>query len=153
MKKFVILATAAILVVSISCLSFAYETDFDDLHRFDRNLPAWKLGRGIVNVLGAPQELLACMTNNAIDGERWGAYDEGMFGSLAGALNGHLAGIFPGVTRMLKRAGTGLLEIATFWKPEYGPTMEPTYGTRCYAWGYQDYFSAHPFWYMGPGDN
>jgi putative exosortase-associated protein (TIGR04073 family) len=150
MKKFLLITTAAILMASMSCLSFAYETDFDDLNRFDRNLPAWKFGRGVVNVLFAPQELLANMTNNGINGEYYGAYSEGINGSMAGALNGLIAGTFPGVTRMLKRAGTGLLEMATFWKPELGPTMDPTYGTRCYAWGYQDYFDPNSFWYNGP---
>lgn len=150
MKKFVIISIAAILTVALTCSCFAFETDFDDIQRFDRNLPGWKLGRGIVNVLGAPQELFANWTNNAINGHYYGAYDQGLYGSMAGALNGFIAGTFPGVTRMLKRAGTGMLEIATFWKPEYGPTMDPTWGTRCRAFGEQDYFDPHPYWYLGP---
>jgi hypothetical protein len=45
---------------------------------------------------------------------------------------------------------TGAVEMLTFWKPEYGPTIDPTYGTRCKAWGEGDYFSPEPFWYTGP---
>ena len=33
------------MTLAIACSSFGYETDFDDLKRFDRSLPAWKLGR------------------------------------------------------------------------------------------------------------
>ena len=86
MKKFVLIATAAILMASLASLSFAYETDFDDLNRFDRTLPGWKLGRGIVNILGAPQELFANMTNNAINGSYSGTYDEGINGSISRVL-------------------------------------------------------------------
>ncbi|HMK34366.1 MAG TPA: hypothetical protein VK463_04810 [Desulfomonilaceae bacterium] len=150
MKRFTTIITTAILLAATASLCFAFETDFDDLQRFDRTLPGWKLGRGVVNILGAPQELFANMTNNAINGNYYGAYDEGMYGSWAGAMNGYIAGMFPGVGRMLKRATTGMLEIATFWKPEYGPTMDPTYGTRCRAFGDEDYFNPNPFWYWGP---
>jgi len=149
MKK---LSTIAIvfLVLATAASSFAYETDFDDLRRFDRNLPGWKFGRGVVNILSGPSELFASMTNNAIEGNYYGAYDEGIHGAAAGALNGAIAGIFPGVSNMVRRMTTGVLEVLTFWKPEYGPTIDPTWGTRCRAWGDQDYFDPNPFWYTGP---
>jgi putative exosortase-associated protein (TIGR04073 family) len=149
MKKFS--ATAIIiLVVAMSASCFAYETDFDDLRRFDRNLPQWKLGRGFVNILNGPGELFTSITNNAIEGNYYGAYDEGIQGAAGGALNGAIAGVIPGVYNMMRRMTTGALEILTFWKPEYGPTMDPTWATRCRAWGEQDFYDPHPFWYTGP---
>jgi len=149
MKKTIFLVSVLFMITSVhTCFSF--ETDFDDLRRFDRSLPSWKLGRGIVNILGAPQEFFATVTNNAIKGNYNGAYEEGFYGSLAGSLNGYIGGTIPGINRMLRRFTTGMLEVATFWKPEYGPTMEPQYGTRCRAFGDQDYFDPDPFWYLGP---
>jgi putative exosortase-associated protein (TIGR04073 family) len=150
MRQIVIAVSTLCLILTMTCLSFAFETDFDDLYRFDRSLPSWKLGRGIVNMVGAPQELFSTMTNSAIKGNFNGAYEEGFYGSWAGALNGYIAGIIPGVTRTIQRFTTGMMEVATFWKPEYGPTMEPVHGTRCRAFGESDYFSSDPFWYWGP---
>ena len=150
MKTFPATATALVLVIGICSWSFAYETDFDDLNRFERNLPAWKLGRGITNIASAPHEIIANMTNNAIKGAYKGAYDGGLFGYLAGSANGYIAGAVPGVISALRRMTTGALEILTFWKPEYGPTLDPEYGTRSLAWGEQDYFDPDPFWYNGP---
>lgn len=150
MKKIVTIAMIALLVVGMGSWCLAYETDFDDLRRFDRNLPAWKFGRGITNIISAPAELFANMTNGAIQGQYWGAYDEGIQGSMAGSFNGFIAGIFPGIYKTVRRATTGALEVLTFWKPEYGPTIDPTYGTRCLAWPGQDYFDPDPFWYYGP---
>jgi putative exosortase-associated protein (TIGR04073 family) len=150
MRKLIILASSLILILSLSAASFGFETDFDDLRQFDRNLPGWKFGRGVSNVLFAPNELWTNMVNSAINGNYNGAYDTGLLGSWAGALNGYVAGIFPGTARMLQRATTGVIEMLTFWKPEYGPTMDPEYGTRCKAFGPQDYFNPNPFWYWGP---
>lgn len=136
--------------VCIGGWCFAFETDFDDLNRFDRNLPGWKLGRGITNILFAPNELFAHTTNNAIKGAYAGAYDGGLHGYMAGSLNGFLAGIGPGMIGMVRRITTGALEIATFWKPEYGPTLDPQWGTRCLAGGPLDLFDPDPYWYNGP---
>ncbi len=138
------------MVLSLGGLSIAYETDFDDLRRFDRNLPTWKLGRGVTNLLSLPQEVIANMTNNAINGSYNGSYEEGLWGSVAGATNGYVAGFFPGVIKGLRRMTTGVVEILTFWKPEYGPTIDPQYGTRCKAFGQEDFYNPHPFWYWGP---
>lgn len=150
MKKLLTTAIAVILVMGMGCWAFAYETDFDDLQRFDRSLPAWKLGRGFVNLLTAPQELVSNITNNAINGAYQGAYDGGLHGYMAGSLNGFIAGSIVGMQKMAKRATTGCLEILTFWKPEYGPTMEPQYGTRDRSFTDLDYFNPDPFWYVGP---
>lgn len=150
MKKFSAIAIIALVMATMAATSFAYETDFDDLRRFDRNLPSWKLGRGFVNILNGPSELFAAMTNNAIDGNYYGAYDEGIMGAMSGGLNGAIAGVLPGVYNMVRRMTTGTLEILTFWKPEYGPTVDPTWATRCRAWPEQDYFDPNPFWYSGP---
>ena len=92
MKNLSIALLAAIFVLGTVCFSFAYETDFDDLRRFDRTLPAWKLGRGVVNVLSAPYEMIATMTNASVDGAYYGAYDGGLQGYLAGSTNGLIAG-------------------------------------------------------------
>ncbi len=86
MKKFFITATAAILILGIGCWSFAYETDFDDLQQFDRNLPSWKFGRGIVNILSFPHELIANMTNSAIQGAYTGSYYDGLYGYVRGVV-------------------------------------------------------------------
>jgi putative exosortase-associated protein (TIGR04073 family) len=150
MKTVVAAATALILALGTAWCAFAYETDFDDLRQFDRCLPAWKLGRGFVNLVSGPYELVTHMTNNAINGSYDGAYDGGLQGSLAGGANGAIAGVIPGMYHALKRTTVGALEILTFWKPEYGPTMEPIYGTRNKAFGEQDYFDPDPFWYLGP---
>jgi putative exosortase-associated protein (TIGR04073 family) len=150
MMKHIHIAIIVLAMVSFGSMCLAYETDFDDLKRFDRNLPAWKLGRGFVNILSLPEEIFANMTNNAINGSYNGAYSEGLHGSVAGALNGYIAGIIPGVCKGVRRMTTGMLEILTFWKPEYGPTIDPQYGTRCKAFGEQDYFNPQPFWYWGP---
>jgi putative exosortase-associated protein (TIGR04073 family) len=150
MKKVFTAATALILALAIVGTGFAFETDFDDLNKFERNLPGWKFGRGIVNIVMAPLELITHTTNNAIKGGYWGAYDGGAKGWVAGSTNGFIAGIGPGVYNTVKRATTGVLEVLTFWKPEYGPTMEPEYGTRNLAWGKRDYFDSDPFWYTGP---
>jgi hypothetical protein len=147
MSKTLAALIGLILVVGIGSSSWAFETDFDDLQRFDRNLPGWKFGRGIVNMISAPDELFTAMTNNAIKGAYYGAYDGGVKGYLGGSTNGMIAGIFPGTTRMLRRFTLGVLEILTFWKPEYGPTMDPQWGTRCLAWPAVDYFNPDPFWY------
>jgi putative exosortase-associated protein (TIGR04073 family) len=148
MRKFIPILAMLMCFGTNACIAF--ETDFDDLKRFDRSLPFWKLGRGVVNVLGGPQELLATMTNNAIKGSYYGSYDEGLYGSMAGSVNGYIGGFFPGLARAVKRMTTGALEIATFWKPEYGPTMDPTYGTRCMAFGERDYYDPSPYWNCGP---
>jgi putative exosortase-associated protein (TIGR04073 family) len=150
MKKVFTAATALILALALVCTCFAFETDFDDLNKFDRNLPGWKFGRGVVNILIAPLELITQPTNNAIKGGYWGAYDGGAKGWIAGSTNGFIAGVGPGVYGAVKRATTGVLEILTFWKPEYGPTIDPEYGTRSLAWGKRDYFDTDPFWYTGP---
>ncbi len=90
------------------------------------------------------------MTNNAIKGAYKGAYDGGFQGYVAGGTNGLIAGIVPGLVYGFRRMTTGALEILTFWKPEYGPTMDPEYGTRNLAFGNQDYFRSEPFWYDKP---
>ena len=150
MKAFATAAITVALVVGIGCGSFAYETDFDDLERFDRNLRGWKIGRGFVNILLGPYELFTNMTNNAIKGAYYGAYDGSLPGYVAGATNGYIAGIGPGMYKGLRRMTTGALEILTFWKPEYGPTVDPQWGTRDLTWPEQDYFDPDPFWYNGP---
>ncbi len=150
MKKFLILAVAMVLLIGISCWSFAFETDFDDLNNFDRCLPAWKLGRGFVDLISGPHELATHFANSAINGAYVGSYESGCWGNIAGSLNGMIAGTASGLVYGLKRMTLGALEIATFWKPEYGPTMDPEYGTRCRAFGDQDYFDPNPFWYTGP---
>ncbi len=148
MKNLSLALLAAILLMGTVCPSFAYETDFDDLRRFDRTLPAWKFGRGVVNVLSAPYEMIATVTNASADGAAYGAYDGGLQGYLAGSTNGFIAGSIDGSYRAAKRLTTGLLEILTFWKPEYGPTLDPVYGTRNRADG--SFFESEPFWYIGP---
>ncbi len=150
MKKPLYALLAALLVACLSTSCLAFETDFDDLRRFDRNLPAWKFGRGVANILSFPYEVASNMVNNAIEGDYYGAYDQGLHGSIAGSINGYVAGFFPGIVKGARRLTTGMVEIATFWKPEYGPTIDPTYGTRCKAWGQHDYFNPEPFWYSGP---
>ncbi len=148
MKQVFTAAIALILVVGIGCCTFAYETDFDDLRRFDRNLPGWKLGRGITNMMSGPHELFTHVTNSAIKGAYYGAYDGGFHGHLSGSINGFIAGTRTGILSGLRRMTLGALEVLTFWKPEYGPTMDPTYGSRALAWGQQDYFDpGTPFWY------
>ncbi len=147
MNKILPVLIGLILVVVVGGWSWGFETDFDDLQRFDRNLPSWKFGRGVVNILAAPNELFIAMTNNAVKGAYYGAYDGGLHGYLGGSTNGMIAGIFPGTARMLRRATVGFLEILTFWKPEYGPTMDPQYNTRCLAWPENDYFNPDSFWY------
>lgn len=68
-------------------------------------------------------------------------------------MNGYIAGFSIGVVKGVKRMTTGAVEVLTFWKPEYGPTIDPTYGTRCKAFGDTDYFDPEPFWYRGPTDH
>jgi len=150
MNRFLISAVATVLVIGMSCWSFAYETDFDDLNSFDRSLPAWKLGRGVVNMASGPHELFTHISNAAINGAYNGAYESGFHGHMAGTINGMIAGTLTGIVAGVKRTTVGILEIATFWKPEYGPTLDPEYGTRCRAFGDQDYFDPDPFWYTGP---
>jgi hypothetical protein len=144
------LIAAVILIMLTAHWAVAWETDFDDLRKFDRSLPMWKLGRGFTNLIGFPQELMANMVNSAIDGQYNGAYSEGFWGSMMGAVNGYIAGAARGTYLGLKRTTVGALEILTFWKPEYGPTMDPEYGTRNRAFGDQDYFDPNPYWYGGP---
>lgn len=153
MTKIVTIALAVILTVGMGGWASAYETDFDDLQQFDRSLPAWKFGRGIVNMLGAPMELFSNMTNAAINGAYYGAYDGALQGYVAGSFNGLIAGSFTGAHRMARRFTTGALEVLTFWKPEYGPTMDPLYGTRDRSFNDSDYFNPDPFWYVGPARN
>lgn len=153
MKKLLIISTALLLTLAMASVSAAFETDFDDLHKFDRSLPAWKFGRGVTNILTAPYELIANTTNEAIAGSYEGAYDGGLQGSLAGGFNGFIAGTFSGTWKGLRRLTTGALEMITFWKPEYGPTIEPEWGTRNAAFGSIDYFNADPYWYWGPTRN
>jgi hypothetical protein len=152
MKRVFILTIATALVTGMCCWALAYETDFDDIHQFDRSLPAWKLGRGVVNVLSGPHEFFTAMTNNGIKGAYEGAYQSGLHGSIAGATNGVIAGFGGGMVSAFKRVTVGFLEMITFWKPEYGPTEDPTWGTRNLAFGKNDYFDSEeePFWYMGP---
>jgi len=150
MKPFVTVAVALAFLVGMASLSFAFETDFQDLNSFDKRLPAWKFGRGITNILGAPNEFFTAIANNSIKGAYEGAYAEGLPGYLGGSLNGAIAGTIEGIGKTLKRMTTGALEVLTFWKPEFGPTMDPTYSTRALNWGAQDYFDPSPFWYNGP---
>ncbi|MFH0824161.1 MAG: hypothetical protein V2B18_15525 [Pseudomonadota bacterium] len=150
MKKIATLTLALTMAIGLAGWSAAQETDFDDLYAFDRSLPGWKFGRGVVNLLSGPYELLTNMTNEAIKGAYKGAYSEGLHGYVAGSTNGMIAGMGSGLYYGMKRMTTGALEILTFWKPEYGPTMDPEYGTRARAFGHQDYFDPDPFWYNGP---
>jgi hypothetical protein len=150
MNRFATAAATLILIVGMACWSFAFETDFQDVNQFDTNLPGWKFGRGVANIVGGPNEFFTAVTNNAIKGAWQGAYSEGLPGYLGGSLNGGIAGVGPGIVNSLRRMTTGALEILTFWKPEYGPTMNPTYSTRALNWGAQDYFDPDPFWYNGP---
>jgi putative exosortase-associated protein (TIGR04073 family) len=150
MKPFIVFASLIISFLVFSPQVGAYETDFQDLQEFDRNLAGWKLGRGISNIIWGPYELLAQVTNNSINGAYNGAYDGGLQGYLAGSLNGAVAGSTAGIYSMVKRISVGLLEVVTFWKPEYGPTMDPQWGTRNRAFTDQDYFDPDPFWYNGP---
>lgn len=126
------------------------ETSFDDLQKFDRSLPAWKFGRGIVNILCGPHELFASMTNNAINGAYYGAYQGSFPGYVAGSINGFIGGAGPGLVKMVRRMSTGCLEVLTFWKCEYGPTLDPIYGTPSKVFGAEDFFDKEPFWYGGP---
>jgi hypothetical protein len=150
MKKSCFATVVVILLVSMVSWAIAFETDFDDLRAYDRSLPGWKLGRGLGNIISGPQEIFANATNGAIEGQYAGAYSEGLNGAMFGAANGFVAGFGVGVCKALRRTTLGFLEVLTFWKPEYGPTMDPQYGTRCKAWGTQDYFDPDPFWYWGP---
>ncbi len=151
MNKITFAALTMLLTLVMVGGSFGYETDFDDLNRFDYSLPPWKFGRGVVNFLSLPHEVFANMTNEAIKGAYFGAYDGALPGYIAGTANGMIAGAAVGFAKGWKRMATGIMEMVTFWKPEYGPTMEPTYGTRCKAYaGPDDYFSEHPWWYNGP---
>jgi putative exosortase-associated protein (TIGR04073 family) len=152
MRKLLIIHTAVLLALAMVSLSAAatFETDFDDLHKFDRSLPAWKFGRGLTNFFTGPYEFLANTTNEAIAGSYEGAYDGGLQGSFAGGFNGFIAGAFSGTWKGLRRMTTGVMEMITFWKPEYGPTIEPEWGTRNRAFGSMDYFDPDPYWYWGP---
>jgi len=150
MKKACILGATIILAFVHVSVALAYETDFDDLRKFDRSLPAWKFGRGVVNIMAGPYELLTTMTNAMINGQYNGSYDNGLWGSMAGSMNGFIAGTFTGSHRAVQRMTRGCLEILTFWKPEYGPTLDPEYGTRNRAFTDNDYFDPNPFWYYGP---
>jgi hypothetical protein len=150
MKKLVTTAMAAVLVLGVACWCFGYETDFDDLRQFDRSLPCWKLGRGVVNILSAPRELYINMLDNAMKGADNGAYYGGLHGYVMGSLNGFIAGIGPGLACSMKRLTTGALEILTFWKPEYGPTIDPQYGTHNRSFGDRDYYNPNNFWYYDP---
>lgn len=148
MMKIARLALAVLLLAAIGGTACAFETDFDDLRHFDRSLPAWKFGRGVVNVLSGPYEFFVNVTNAAIDGGYYGAYDGALHGFIAGSTNGVIAGSWTGAVAAGRRMTRGLLEMVTFWKPEYGPTLDPEYGTRCLA--DSDYFDPNPFWYAGP---
>lgn len=150
MKNFSATVLLTILVVGIGSWAFSDETHFDDLRKFDRSLPAWKFGRGVVNILSGPHELFASMTNNAISGAYNGAYGGGFHGYIAGSLNGFIGGTGPGLVKMLRRMSTGCLEVLTFWRCEYGPTVDPPYGTISRAFPNLDYFDKEPFWYSGP---
>ena len=150
MKTPIIAIVALIVVMGLAGFAHAFETDFDDINQFDRNLMWWKFGRGVTNVLSGPYELFTEMGNNAIHGAYVGAYDGSLQGYMAGSANGYIAGFFSGMYKGLRRMTTGALEIVTFWKPEYGPTLDPLYGTRDEAMGYHDFFKPEPFWYNGP---
>ena len=113
-------------------------------------MPFWKLGRGVVNLLSLPHELLTNMANESIKGGRQGAYEGAWPGYMAGSFNGALAGIAIGIKKGFQRMTRGGLEIITFWKPEYGPTLDPTWGTRSMQFGQQDFFDPEPFWDYGP---
>lgn len=150
MRKLLAPALITVMLLGMASWGLAYETEFNDLHRFDRSLPGWKLGRGVNNVIAAPMELFTHMTNAAIKGSYEGAYDNSMQGYLGGATAGYISGFVTGIPAVARRATTGLLEILTFWKPEYGPTIDPEYGTRQQIFGKQDFFDPDPFWYNGP---
>ncbi len=150
MKTVLKIACALIISLVLAIPVCAYETDFDDLREFNRDLPGWKLGRGFVNMLSGPHEFTTHIANNSIQGAYNGSYDGGFQGYLAGSANGLIAGIWPGLKHGVRRMTVGALEMITFWSPEYGPTMDPTYGTRNMAFGEQDYFDPNPFWYNGP---
>lgn len=150
MKKTLMLTIVLVLALGAGYQALAYETDFDDIQEFDRNLPSWKFGRGVTNILSGPHELLTHMSNNAIKGAYKGAYEGGLHGYLCGATNGFIAGIVPGLISGFRRMTTGALEMITFWKPEYGPTVDPEYGTHDLSYGSRDYFNDDPFWYDRP---
>jgi len=129
---------------------FCGEVEFDHLGRVEANLPSWKFSRGLNNVLGGPHELVTYMTNYATLGSYHGAFENGFYGYVSGAMTGYAAGFFPGLYHMVKRMSSGCLDMLTFWRPEYGPVHGPTYGLRGLASGSTDYFQKDPFWYFGP---
>jgi hypothetical protein len=151
MNKTLLTALTLLLTLMMLTSSWSFESDFDDLNRFDQSLPAWKFGRGVVNLISLPNELFTNMTNESIKGAYVGAQDGALTGYFAGSANGMIAGTAIGLYKGVKRMTVGAIEMLTFWKPEFGPTMEPLYGTRNASFsGPDDYYSLQPWWYNGP---
>jgi len=76
-----------------------------------------KLGRGVVNILASPEELLVNMFKQARDAETHGDNDSGVN-------VGYFTGVFVGVGFMFARIGVGVADIVSFPIPTR-PFMSP----------------------------
>lgn len=128
--------------------SNASESDEACVSRLESS--AWKLGRGITNIVSAPYELYACMTNSAIEGAYEGSYIGGFSGYMTGAMGGYLAGSVTGIVAMIRQMNQGLLQTATFWRPGTVLRRLPPTRTPDVDFGPDDYCDPDPFWFNGP---
>ncbi|MGC8660387.1 MAG: hypothetical protein ACP5U1_15080, partial [Desulfomonilaceae bacterium] len=58
---------------------------------------AWKMGRGITNIVFSPCQLFSVMTDLATKGAYEGSYGSGFRGYVSGAIQGYLAGSVVGL--------------------------------------------------------
>ncbi|MDR3605591.1 MAG: hypothetical protein P4L38_13250 [Syntrophaceae bacterium] len=111
---------------------------------------AWKLGRGITNILFAPCELYAGMTNSAVEAAYEGSYSGGLPGYISGAVAGYVAGSIIGVRSMLRQINQGLIQTATFWNSESVCRRRPPPRMPDTPFGPDDCLDPDPFWFNGP---
>ncbi|MGC8602671.1 MAG: hypothetical protein ACP5VS_03160 [Desulfomonilaceae bacterium] len=148
-KRILMLLVAALIMVSVALADTPKITQCNQepVSRLENS--AWKLGRGITNVLFAPYQLLAGMTNSAIEGAYEGSFSKGLPGYISGATAGYVAGSLIGLIAMLKQINQGLMETATFWNPNPACRRLPPERKPDTNFGPDDYLDPDPFWFNG----
>ena len=111
---------------------------------------AWKLGRGITNILFAPYQLYAGMTNSAVEAAYEGSFSGGLPGYISGATAGYVAGSIMGLTSMRRQINQGLIQIATFSNLKPVCRRLPSARMPDTPFGPDGCFDPDPFWFNGP---
>jgi hypothetical protein len=110
---------------------------------------AFRLASGISNIMFAPCELYDRMISSATRGAYNGACSGGLTGYLSGAMSGYMGGSVTGLAAMIRKFGAGIVQAATFWKPEYIYRRVKPAANTCVPFQVDCLSDPDPFWFWG----